>query len=115
MNNKIQDPDSQSLAVVLTECVELLQKDILRMKCALDNRSVRKWTAVLNCARACRKVIQSLESSEPRKVEADVGACRIACRKCILYCYTSALFSNSHEAANKILQQLRLYSNKSAG
>lgn len=111
-HNRIQ-PDSQSLFILLIECIELLQKDILRMKCAHDTGSIRKWTAVLNCAMACKKIIQAMENNEFDQMDTYVRACLAACRKCILYCYTSVLFNNSYIAASKILPQLLVYADDS--
>ena len=112
--NKLQ-PRYRSLFIVLSECIELLQKDILRLKCARDTKSIRKWTAVLNCAVACKKIIHAMENNELDKLDANLGACRIACSRCVLYCYTSILFNNSYIAADKILFQLRLCADKSSG
>jgi hypothetical protein len=106
-------PKYQALFILLNECMELLQKDILRMKCARDTKSVRKWTVVLHCAMACKEAVQAIENNELDRIETNVHACRIACKKCIDYCYTSVLFSNSYIAADKILSQLQLYSSKS--
>ncbi len=110
--NRLQ-PQSQSLFIVLNECLELLQKDILRLKCARDTRSIRKWNAVLGCAVACKKIIQAMEDNAFDTMDADLHTCRIACKRCVLYCYTSIVFSNSYRAANKILSQLLLHADQS--
>lgn len=111
--NHNRHPDFQSLCVLLVDCIEMLQKDIIRIKCAHDTGSVRKWTAVLDCAMACRKIVESIENNEFGQMDANIRACRQACKKCILYCSTSALFSNSYRAAYKILPQLLVYSHES--
>lgn len=113
MSHSRRNSNTQSLFVLLQECIELLQQDVLQLKSTRDTKSIRKWTAALRCAVACRKIIQTIENNELDKMEANMHACQIACKRCILYCYTSDLFSNSYKAASKILSQLRLYSNKS--
>ena len=84
------------------------------MKCARDTRSVRKWTAVLKCAVACHKIIHAMENNELETLDAKLRACHTACNRCVVYCYTSIVFSNSYKAADKILTQLRLYADKSS-
>lgn len=101
-------PKFQPLFVLLNECIAVLQADMLRLKCTRDTKSIRKWTAVLNCAVMCNKIIENMENNEFDQMEANMHRCRIACKRCISSCYTSDLFKNSYNAASKILPKLQV-------
>jgi hypothetical protein len=106
MNRDKQDLDWQVSCVRLKECLELLQNDALRINCARKTRSIQKWEAVVNCGIACEKVIQAMERNDLNQVYANILECRLACRKCISYCYSSELFHGAYVAAGRILSQL---------
>jgi hypothetical protein len=112
VNHTQISPKFQPLFVLLNECVELLQKDMLRLKCARDAKSIRQWTAVLNFATSCRQIIQAIENNEFETMEANLHTCLVACKQCALYCYASMVFSNSRMAAQRMLPQLSLFSNE---
>jgi hypothetical protein len=106
MNRDKNELDLRVLCVRLKECLELLQNDALRINCARKARSIQKWEAVVNCGIACEKVIQAMESNDLNRVGANIPECRLACRKCISYCYASKLFQGAYIAASRILSQL---------
>jgi hypothetical protein len=97
----------ESPHVLISECIALFQRDILQLKSARDTKSIRAWTTVLKCATTCSRIIQKIESNELSAIDDDVLACIAACRKCILYCYTSTVFANSYTAACKVLELLQ--------